>query len=281
MTNLTKRVLLIFIVIPILFAAIGLLTFCHHIIVHIFGIAFMTVGSMELWKILTGKEPKSNPLVFIIPALISLVTYLECADIIKEGSLLVTVAALIFIVFAYPIFTRDEKNFEAINKNIQALTILILYPGFFFSYAPRLTDLPYPGWSLVGFLVLVFMSDIFAYVFGMAFGKSNRNIFPVSPKKSLMGFIGGFFATIFGAVVIFCMGAPIFGGKISNAILVSAIIGIVAPVGDLIESAMKRSAKTKDSANYIPGRGGVLDNIDSIIFSAPVFYYLIKYICLA
>jgi phosphatidate cytidylyltransferase len=127
---------------------------------------------------------------------------------------------------------------------------------------------------------MVFCNDIFAYVFGMLFGKSNRNIFPVSPKKSLAGFIGGFIFSIVGALVIYYMGAPIFGGSIFNVVLISAVIGIVAPVGDLIESAMKRAANTKDSGNYIPGRGGIMDNIDSLIFSAPIYYYLIIYLCL-
>ena len=280
MTNLKKRVLLIFTVIPILFASLFLLTFAHHIVAHLFSTALMILGSKEMWRILTAdKDMDENVWVLIIPLVISIVNYLECAGIVAMGTLSIVLGILIFIIFAFQIAAR-ENQFELINRNIQALIILVFYPGFFFSYATKLTTLPHPAWTLVGFLVMVFCNDIFAYVFGMLFGKSTRNIFPVSPKKSLAGFIGGFVFSIVGAVVIYYMGAPIFGGSIIKAVIISCAIGIVAPAGDLIESAMKRSSHIKDSGNYIPGRGGIMDNIDSLIFSAPIYYYLIIYLCL-
>ena len=280
MNNLTKRVLLIFTVIPVLFASLFLFTFAHHIVAHIISTALMIVGSKEMWHILTGDRDMDESLwETIIPLIISIVNYLECAGIVPGGALSITAGILLFIIFAYQIASR-ENQFEHINRNIQALVTLVFYPGFFFAYATKLTTLPHPSWTLVGFLVMVFCNDIFAYVFGMLWGKSNRNIFPVSPKKSLIGFIGGFIFSIVGAVVIYHMGAPIFGGSILNVILISAVIGIAAPVGDLIESAMKRAANTKDSGNYIPGRGGIMDNIDSLIFTAPIYYYLIIYLCL-
>ena len=280
MTNLQKRVLLIFTVIPILFASLFLLTFCHHIVAHLLSTALMLLGSKEMWRILTADQNlEENCLVTAIPLVISAVNYLECADLLCSGALLITAGILLFLIFAYQIKAREE-SFEHINRNIQALVILVFYPGFFFSYASRLTTLPHPAWTLVGFLVMVFCNDIFAYVFGMLWGASNRNIFPVSPKKSLIGFIGGFIFSIVGALVLYMMGAPIFGGSVLKAIAISAAVGTAAPVGDLIESAMKRSAHTKDSGNYIPGRGGIMDNIDSLIFTAPIYYYLIKYICL-
>ena len=280
MTNLKKRVLLIFTVIPILFASLFLLTFAHHIVAHLFSTALMILGSKEMWRILTAdKDMDENVWVLIIPLVISIVNYLECAGIVAMGTLSIVLGILIFIIFAFQIAAR-ENQFELINRNIQALIILVFYPGFFFSYATKLTTQPHPAWTLVGFLVMVFCNDIFAYVFGMLFGKSTRNIFPVSPKKSLAGFIGGFIFSIVGAVVIYYMGAPIFGGSIIKAVIISCAIGIVAPAGDLIESAMKRSSHIKDSGNYIPGRGGIMDNIDSLIFSAPIYYYLIIYLCL-
>ena len=280
MNNLTKRVLLIFTVIPVLFASLFLFTFAHHIVAHFISTALMILGSKEMWRIFTGDKDIDESLwVLIIPLVISIVNYLECAELVWQGALSLAVGILLFLIFAYQIAAR-ENQFDHINRNIQALVTLVFYPGFFFAYATKLTTLPHPSWTLVGFLVMVFCNDIFAYVFGMLFGKSNRNIFPVSPKKSLAGFIGGFIFSIVGALVIYYMGAPIFGGSIFNVVLISAVIGIVAPVGDLIESAMKRAANTKDSGNYIPGRGGIMDNIDSLIFSAPVYYYLIIYLCL-
>ncbi|MCQ2603941.1 MAG: phosphatidate cytidylyltransferase [Spirochaetia bacterium] len=279
MSNFKLRLLLIFTVIPTLFATIFLLPFWHHICIHIVSTLFLTAGSVEILRILTGKSDKKSLLpAALIGLVISAVNYLECAEILPAGALLATAGILIFIIFSYQIFLRDENRFRDINSHITSLLVLVFYPGIFLTYPVKLTTLPHPSWTMVGFLVLVFMNDIFAYIFGMIWGKSNRNIFPISPKKSLAGFIGGFFASIAGAMIVYFMGAPMFGTNIMNAVSTGAIIGVLAPVGDLIESAMKRSAGVKDSGNYIPGRGGVMDNVDSIVFTAPVYYYIIKYI---
>ena len=188
MNNLTKRVLLIFTVIPVLFASLFLLTFANHIVAHIISTALMIVGSKEMWHILTAdQDMDENILVLLIPLIISIVNYLECAEIVGMGTLAIAVGILLVIIFTYQIFAR-ENQFEHINRNIQALITLVFYPGFFFAYATKLTTLPHPAWTLVGFLVMVFCNDIFASVFGMLWGKSTRNIFPVSPKKSLIGF---------------------------------------------------------------------------------------------
>lgn len=279
MTNLKLRLLLIFTVIPLVFAIIFLLPFLNYLATHVLAALLMITGSYEVWKLFFNSSSKKELVpALLIPAAISAITYMEDAKIIAEGTILYAVGMILFMIFASQIFVKDEKEFKNINKRISTLTVIVIYPGLFFSFAPRLTALPYPSLTLIGFLVIVFMNDIFAYVFGMLFGRSNRNIFPISPKKSLAGFIGGFLFSIAGALIMYFMGTPIFGGKIIYPLATGAIIGIMAPVADLCESAIKRSANTKDSGNYIPGRGGVLDNIDSLIFSAPVYYYIIKYI---
>jgi phosphatidate cytidylyltransferase len=118
----------------------------------------------------------------------------------------------------------------------------------------------------------------------MLFGKGNRGIVPASPNKSVAGFIGGAFGTIVigvGAVLIqpdvFILqnavsGVP--GGAVTIGALLALLTGIAATLGDLAESAIKRSSGADDSGNIIPGRGGVLDSIDSVAFAAPVFYLL-------
>jgi len=127
-------------------------------------------------------------------------------------------------------------------------------------------------------MCLVFLNDICAYISGMLWGKNNRNIIPISPKKSLVGFIVGFLSSILVAFVAYFIKPQFFAEKYHYALIVGVVIGIVSIIGDLSESAMKRSANIKDSGNALPGRGGILDNIDSLIFSAPVFYFMIKYI---
>jgi phosphatidate cytidylyltransferase len=127
--------------------------------------------------------------------------------------------------------------------------------------------------SLILFFLLVFGNDIFAFIFGMSLGRKNKGIMKVSPNKSLAGFIGGTFSAMVLAV-LYCLFVP--GIKEDIPILMAVVLGLAtslaANIGDLIESAFKRSAKVKDSGSLIPGRGGLLDSIDSMLASAPIYW---------
>lgn len=112
-------------------------------------------------------------------------------------------------------------------------------------------------------------SDTFAYFVGRAFGKTP--FCSVSPKKSFEGGVGGFvgcFIVVLGLCVV-CLGVPLW-----HAVVVALAIAIFAPLGDLIESIIKRSFDIKDSGKIFPGHGGVLDRFDSLLFTAPVVYYI-------
>lgn len=123
------------------------------------------------------------------------------------------------------------------------------------------------------FALMTLGNDSLAWFFGMSLGK-RRNIVQVSPNKSLAGFIGGFLGSLaVGALCFFLF--PKIGGRGLPALLVTAgFVGVSTIFGDLVESAMKRSAGVKDSSAVVPGRGGVLDSVDSLLFSAPVFVFL-------
>ena len=116
-------------------------------------------------------------------------------------------------------------------------------------------------------------SDTFAYFFGRAFGKTP--FCSVSPKKSfegaVCGFVGCFVTVLF--LCIICLGIALW-----HAVAVALAVAIFAPVGDLIESIVKRSFDIKDSGKIFPGHGGVLDRFDSLLFTAPVVYYLLMII---
>jgi phosphatidate cytidylyltransferase len=117
---------------------------------------------------------------------------------------------------------------------------------------------------------LIVASDIGSYFFGKSFGK--RSLSPISPGKTVEGLIGGISCSISLAIIF------AFLLKWQNPILVGILYGILislmALVGDLIESMMKRDAKIKDSGTFLPGHGGVLDRIDSYIFTPSVLYYI-------
>ena len=104
--------------------------------------------------------------------------------------------------------------------------------------------------------------------------KNNRGVFPVSPKKSIAGFIGGIIAAGVAGYIYFNFFPDIFRHNPVFAVLTGICIGFTSVIGDLIESALKRSADEKDSGTLMGGRGGVLDTIDSVLFSAPFYFYV-------
>ncbi|MNY53617.1 Phosphatidate cytidylyltransferase [compost metagenome] len=123
-------------------------------------------------------------------------------------------------------------------------------------------------------LLPIYLNDTLAYVFGRLFGKTPL-IPSVSPKKTREGFIGG----MIGAAAVM-LGILYFTGAFTkeNALAiagVSVLASILATLGDLFESKLKRSIDIKDSGNILPGHGGILDRIDAMLFVAPVLYVLL------
>jgi phosphatidate cytidylyltransferase len=130
-----------------------------------------------------------------------------------------------------------------------------------------------PGTAWIIFtLAITFLNDTFAYFVGRAFGRTKMA--PIlSPKKSWEGAIGGLLASLLTAVLcVPLLGLPLHP---AYAALIGGLAGVVGPAGDLAESLIKRQVGIKDSGNLIPGHGGMLDRVDSLIFVAPLVYYLV------
>lgn len=115
--------------------------------------------------------------------------------------------------------------------------------------------------------VLIWSSDTFAYLTGKFFGK-HKMAPKISPKKTWEGFAGGVVLTLILGFFV----EKYFPELRGNWMMVGLLISIFAPVGDLVESQLKRSFAVKDSGNIIPGHGGILDRLDSFIICAPVIY---------
>ena len=118
---------------------------------------------------------------------------------------------------------------------------------------------------------LIVASDIGSYFIGKSFGK--RSLSPISPSKTIEGLIGGISCSILLAI-LFALVLNLWNPFLLG-ILYGISISLMALVGDLIESMMKRDAKIKDSGTFLPGHGGILDRIDSYIFTPSVIYYII------
>ncbi len=171
---------------------------------------------------------------------------------------------------------KSVKHFEAIGSWM----LSIVYISTPFGLLSLMDTTKYLNLFEVNYaivcLVLVWVSDSFAFFGGKLFGK-HRLAEKISPKKTWEGSIIGFIFTIIAGMLIW----NFFYHKIPivHFIATSVIIAVFAQIGDLFESYLKRSVKVKDSSNLIPGHGGALDRFDSILFAVPALYislYLIS-----
>jgi phosphatidate cytidylyltransferase len=158
----------------------------------------------------------------------------------------------------------------------------IVYVAWLGAYLIALRELPRltgDDYALGGrFVLFTFLatwgSDTAAYAVGHRFGRTPL-LARVSPRKTLEGAAGGFA----GAVLFALLGRAWFARFLSlpDAVLLGAIAGVLTPIGDLVESLLKRDAAAKDTARIIPGHGGVLDRFDGLLFTAPAFYYYLLF----
>lgn len=175
---------------------------------------------------------------------------------------LIPIAAI--TLFKFP----KELYFEN-GKLIFTVVYLALPFGFALGLPKYSTLEPEKTFTLEVFMlfVLIWSSDTFAYLTGKFFGK-HKMAPKISPKKTWEGFAGGVVLTL----VLGFFVEQYFPELRGNWMIVGLLVSIFAPLGDLVESQLKRSFAVKDSGNIIPGHGGVLDRLDSFIICAPVVY---------
>ena len=177
------------------------------------------------------------------------------------------VMACLFI-FVLQFIRRDSSQALA---SIAITLFGLLYIAWFFSFFIKIKFLQ-NGTMLVAFLVLVTkMGDVGAYFVGKSMGK--HNLIPrISPHKTIEGTIGGLLFSVVSAVASKSY-LPNF--SYAHLVTLGVLLGILAQVGDLAESLLKRDCAIKDAGSILPGFGGLLDMIDSLLFTTPIFYFYI------
>lgn len=170
------------------------------------------------------------------------------------------------------------------NKSLIITSFLLKYfllIGYLICSFIILTKIPYDEFGnykpskIIGLFILIWTNDTFAYIIGKSFGK-HKLLERISPKKTVEGFLGGALFTIIFSTFI---AQYLIEEDVLKWILIAIIVVLFATLGDLVESKFKRSANVKDSGNIMPGHGGILDRLDSIIFVAPfvfLFYQIIN-----
>jgi len=147
--------------------------------------------------------------------------------------------------------------------------LIVVYPLALFALLFFLRQLPHGVYWCFFVFLAVWITDSGAFFVGNSFGK--RKLAPnVSPNKSIEGAVGGLVAACLFGLVFWLITKE---GSLPSVLILSLVTGIVSQVGDLFESALKRNAGIKDSGNFIPGHGGILDRFDSFLFALPLVYF--------
>ena len=241
----------------------------------LFGI-FMLIAIYEFCKLVNLN--KILPLLFgaftYILATYFKKDYLNDADHTNDALLL---AATLFVSIKclHLLFVSKKGKIDKLSKYIYVIGYVI-FPFILITKIPFGKDGFNPQ-IIISIFILIWTNDTFAYIVGKSIGK-HKLIERISPKKTVEGFFGGMLFSIIAGILIskFYIGGSIFIWTISPI-----IISIFSTLGDLIESKFKRIEAVKDSGNIMPGHGGVLDRLDSIIFVAPfvyLFYQILYYV---
>lgn len=213
----------------------------------IFTILYVCFG---LWETIFGSTTGFREAIQILQVITIFVLLFLIKDLFSEKTI--------------PLFASKRFIITTFYSSA-GFVFLILIANVYGAFSPLL---------LLGSFILVWVNDTFAYLVGKNFGK--QKLFPsISPKKTVEGFLGGvFFACIASYFIAKFTGTLSF----TNWLILGIIVSVFGTLGDLVESKFKRQANVKDSGAIMPGHGGLLDRLDSIIFAAPFIYLFLRLI---
>ncbi|WP_119789960.1 phosphatidate cytidylyltransferase [Flavobacterium anhuiense] len=208
---------------------------------------------------------------------ISLETNIKQLDLILLAvTIVVSIKCIIFL------FYDSVQKVSTSSKYLYLLGYITLPFVFIVKISFGTND--YNPKIILGLFVLIWTNDTFAYLVGKSMGK-HKLFERVSPKKTIEGFLGGVvFAAFAGFLIskLYIQPKPEFSSKsILIWTIIALIVSLFGTIGDLIESKFKRIAGVKDSGSIMPGHGGILDRLDSVIFVAPIiflFYQILYYV---
>ena len=224
----------------------------------------------EFYKIIRSDERKPQAVLGLLSGAIIYIIVSGNAFGLVPSRADALILPLLLLVFLVELYRKTPTPFA----NIAFTIIGIVYTILPFAYLSKISmhdGITYDSGVILGYFILLWCSDTFAYIFGNLLGK--HSLFKRhSPKKSWEGSIGG---------AVSCLGAAFILWKynpqltLTNWLIIALIIVVTGTFGDLTESMLKRSLNVKDSGSLLPGHGGVLDRFDGLLFSVPfVWAYL-------
>ncbi len=238
----------------------------------------LAAGLFEFYSLTKKLALKADAGVGFLGASALILAFIFDAPATAPELLMLTLAGFIALLLITQTF-RFQKDFSKMLTGIGVTLLGVLYVvflgGFLISTAVGFESIP--GLStklLLFFLIVMFGSDSGAYFTGKAAGK--HKLAPaISPGKTIEGLVGGIVAAAAFAALAIWLFFPELPYTVGIPLAIAmAVIGVL---GDLAESAMKRGSDTKDAATILPGHGGLLDRLDSLLLNAPILYYFARF----
>lgn len=236
---------------------------------------FAVIALISIHEYSTATSKKYKPVKYIGYVLSILIAFIHIIPLeYISRFLIMIIPSIIAILFIKVIISKMEINFNDITVAFFGISYII---GFIV-FLPVLYGISNGKYLIMYTLLCAWGSDTFAYAIGRRFGK--HKLSKISPKKSVEGSIAG----IVGAIVVSIVYTIVINRFVAldlnylYIVLVALILSALSQLGDLAASSIKRYVDIKDFGNIIPGHGGMLDRIDSLIFIAPFAYFLFSFI---
>ena len=260
----------------------GLILFPIFAVIIIFGNKYLVdifvsiIAIMSLHEFYKAFRNKANPIEwngYITAGLICLIHLIPNEYVLPCITLIILINIL--VLFIQVVVTNMKQNIADITISLFGICYIV----FFIVFAPLIRDNMENGKILIWYVFFAaWGTDIFAYLVGKKWGK--HKFTDISPKKTLEGCVGGIIGSITLSIIYTIASNTIWDIQISYiyAFGISVFLSIISQIGDLAASTIKRYCEIKDYSNLIPGHGGILDRIDSVIFILPFAYFLLSVI---
>lgn len=235
--------------------------------------AFLLIGLLEIFEISKIAGCSLKRTLFLITGLLIYITSILVIWEYLPVKYFLIISGIILLPFIFELFNKVKDPIQ--NLGFYLFSIIYLITPFILLNVLFFPDLDFKSpanYLLIGFFILIWVNDTFAYLSGMVLGK-HKFFERISPKKTWEGTIGGAFFTIIGAYIF-----SLFIPNLTNLewVGLGLVIVIFGTFGDLIESMIKRTYGIKDSGQIMPGHGGILDRLDSVLIAAPfVLLYVV------
>lgn len=262
--NLFQRVMTAIIVLPVLVILIEI----GGIVFTFFVMLVSILAIVELMQIFEAKGFKG----YIIPSMIASLCLILIAHFgrMDLANFIITAS----ILAGFFLYTYRAEILGSI-KDIAFTFFSILYIGWLLSHVVLLRNHnPHGKFFLYFAIAITMLNDTGAYFVGKSYGR--KKLAPrVSPSKTWEGVFGGLITSLVSGLIVGMI--KNYPGGVSFIIVLSILVSVFAVIGDLAESLLKRDAQIKDSGSIFPGHGGVLDRIDSLLFTIPCTYYMVYF----